>query len=73
MHGNVWEWCEDSHPNKYKGVAISGSVWNGGDEKNNFIKGGAWNHHHSACCSGERYSFTAMRGMSHCVGFRVVS
>jgi formylglycine-generating enzyme required for sulfatase activity len=31
MHGNVWEWCEDTwHPN-YKGAPNDGSNWKGGD------------------------------------------
>jgi formylglycine-generating enzyme required for sulfatase activity len=42
MHGNVWEWCEDTwHPN-YKGAPNDGSNWKGGDLSSRVLRGGSW-------------------------------
>jgi formylglycine-generating enzyme required for sulfatase activity len=42
MHGNVWEWCEDSwHPN-YEGAPEDGSIWPGGDAPFRVLRGGSW-------------------------------
>jgi formylglycine-generating enzyme required for sulfatase activity len=42
VHGNVWEWCEDTwHPN-YKGAPSDGSVWAGGDASWRVMRGGSW-------------------------------
>jgi formylglycine-generating enzyme required for sulfatase activity len=42
MHGNVWEWCEDTwHPN-YQGAPSNGSVWMGGDTSSRILRGGSW-------------------------------
>jgi eukaryotic-like serine/threonine-protein kinase len=77
MHGNVWEWCEDSHPGKDKRQPINGAaqVWDG-EEKNNFLKGGAWNSQNYSCASAERFSFTTSischQGRINNIGFRVV-
>ncbi len=44
MHGNVWEWCEDTwHPN-YQGAPTNGSVWQGGDPSSRVLRGGSWNY-----------------------------
>jgi formylglycine-generating enzyme required for sulfatase activity len=42
MHGNVWEWCEDSWHADYKGAPQDGSVWQGGDVSLRVLRGGAW-------------------------------
>jgi formylglycine-generating enzyme required for sulfatase activity len=42
MHGNVWEWVEDSgHPN-YEGAPADGSAWPGGDVSLRGLRGGSW-------------------------------
>jgi formylglycine-generating enzyme required for sulfatase activity len=43
MHGNVWEWCEDSwHENYSANPPTTGPVWQGGDRTRRIIRGGAW-------------------------------
>jgi formylglycine-generating enzyme required for sulfatase activity len=43
MHGNVWEWCEDSWHRDYSGSPPSdGSVWQGGDQSLRVQRGGSW-------------------------------
>jgi formylglycine-generating enzyme required for sulfatase activity len=43
MHGNVWEWCEDSWHRDYRGnPPTDGSVWPGGDASFRVLRGGSW-------------------------------
>lgn len=40
MHGNVWEWCEDTYYEDYKGAPVDGSVWLSGWGR--VFRGGEW-------------------------------
>ena len=43
MHGNVWEWCQDTYHENYKGAPNDGSIWgNLGDGKEKLLRGGSW-------------------------------
>ncbi len=51
VHGNVWEWCEDTWHDNYKGAPTDGSAWlpkraNRGRQSNQsssrVVRGGAW-------------------------------
>ena len=43
MHGNVWEWVEDSWHDNYDGAPADGSVsLRGGDPNYRVIRGGSW-------------------------------
>jgi formylglycine-generating enzyme required for sulfatase activity len=45
MHGNVWEWVEDSKYPNYRGAPTDGSVRRGGDKLVEFFRarrGGSW-------------------------------
>jgi formylglycine-generating enzyme required for sulfatase activity len=43
MHGNVWEWVEDSWHENYEGAPTDGSAWlRGGDPSYRVIRGGSW-------------------------------
>jgi len=49
MHGNVWEWVEDSWHETYDGAPTDGSAWvsgggdgRGGDPSYRVVRGGAW-------------------------------
>jgi formylglycine-generating enzyme required for sulfatase activity len=71
MHGNVWEWCEDSWHDNYAGdPPLDGSAWRGGDPFRRAIRGGSWK-------DSPRFIRSAMRDWmqldSHTpdVGFRV--
>ncbi|MEA2946041.1 MAG: hypothetical protein QOI40_1371, partial [Alphaproteobacteria bacterium] len=45
MHGNVWEWVEDSWHEDYQGAPTDGSAWlEGGDPKYRVIRGGSWHN-----------------------------
>ena len=70
MHGNVWEWCEDTwHPN-YEGALKDGSEWKGGDASFRVLRGGSWINSPRGLRSAFRFRFSPDgRGIS--VGFRV--
>jgi formylglycine-generating enzyme required for sulfatase activity len=43
MHGNVWEWVEDSWHETYDGAPTDGSAWlSGGDPNFRVVRGGSW-------------------------------
>ena len=43
VHGNVWEWVEDTWHENYDGAPADGSAWlQGGDPNYRMIRGGAW-------------------------------
>ena len=43
MHGNVWEWVEDSWHESYDGAPTDGSAWLlGGDPSYRVVRGGSW-------------------------------
>src|SRR5262249_15578848 len=43
IHGNVWEWVEDSWHENYGGAPTDGSAWLGdGDPNYRVIRGGSW-------------------------------
>ena len=50
VHGNVWEWCEDTWHDNYKGAPSDGSAWlpkRAGRRRSNqsssrVVRGGAW-------------------------------
>jgi len=43
MHGNVWEWVEDSWHETYDGAPTDGSAWlAGGDPSFRIVRGGSW-------------------------------
>jgi formylglycine-generating enzyme required for sulfatase activity len=44
VHGNVWEWVEDSwHPN-YEGAPTDGAAWQEADPTYRVIRGGSWHN-----------------------------
>jgi formylglycine-generating enzyme required for sulfatase activity len=43
MHGNIWEWVEDSWHPSYYGAPTDGSAWlRGGDPSYRVVRGGSW-------------------------------
>jgi formylglycine-generating enzyme required for sulfatase activity/uncharacterized caspase-like protein len=73
MHGNVWEWCQDTWHENYNGAPTDGSAWV--DENTNqsrrIIRGGSWDDIPRLCRSASRdYYFPAYDDDD--IGFRVV-
>jgi formylglycine-generating enzyme required for sulfatase activity/tRNA A-37 threonylcarbamoyl transferase component Bud32 len=72
MHGNVWEWCEDTWHSSYVGAPTDGSAWkHGGDPDTRLLRGGSWADVSKLCRSASRFRMrSGSRGSSF--GLRVV-
>ncbi len=72
MHGNVWEWCQDTWHGDYEGAPADGGVWRGGpDARTRVLRGGSWSSAADFCRSASR-SFSGTPGVrSRQIGFRV--
>jgi len=44
MHGNVWEWVQDTYHSDYDGAPNDGSAWGSGDGADRVQRGGSWNN-----------------------------
>lgn len=43
MHGNLWEWCEDTWHDNYNGAPTDGSAWvDNNDNRSRLLRGGSW-------------------------------
>ena len=70
MHGNVWQWCEDSWHPSYSGAPVDGTAWPGGDESMSVLRGGAWNYGPSGLRSADR-NWLPRSARTSFLGFRV--
>jgi len=71
MHGNVWEWCQDSWHDSYEGAPEDGSarVKDGSDLR--VLRGGSWHNIPTHCRSAYRVNYDAVNRYGN-FGFRVV-
>ncbi|MDJ0615925.1 MAG: SUMF1/EgtB/PvdO family nonheme iron enzyme [Calothrix sp. MO_192.B10] len=82
MHGNVWEWCQDTRHDNYNNAPTDGSAWIGNDDSSRMLRGGSWNSFPGLCRSASRISkYSKVSNNSLCdpkdiknslYGFRVV-
>ena len=72
MHGNVWEWCEDTWHDSYAGAPSDGSAWViNGNQADRVYRGGSFTFYATNTRSALRYYVTP--DFQHfIVGFRVV-
>jgi len=66
MHGNVWEWCEDSYEPRASGSQQASA----GSDMERVLRGGAWNRGAVACRSACRSHGRSEESLSRW-GFRV--
>jgi eukaryotic-like serine/threonine-protein kinase len=71
MHGNVWEWCEDTWNDNYNGAPTDGSAWLAGDDNQKLLRGGSWHDLPGGCRSADRNG-NSRGNRSRNYGFRVV-
>ncbi|BBC22642.1 bifunctional serine/threonine-protein kinase/formylglycine-generating enzyme family protein [Pseudanabaena sp. ABRG5-3] len=71
MHGNVWEWCEDTWHDDYDLLPKDGKAWTqGGDRSCRVVRGGSWRDPAHYCRSAKRYRNVANQG-DRTTGFRL--
>jgi formylglycine-generating enzyme required for sulfatase activity len=73
VHGNVWEWCEDTwHENYHGNPPLDGSPWLGADSDDRLRprRGGSWDNRLRALRSANRSRVPASSGGND-TGFRV--
>jgi len=71
MHGNVWEWCQDTYHADYKGAPTDGSAWINENDHRRILRGGSWFGTPRLCRSALRNRIARDFRYSF-VGFRVV-
>ena len=71
MHGNVWEWCQDTRHQNYKGAPTDNSTW---VDNNNYrvLRGGSWMVNSLVCRSAYRHNNIPDFDLDPDSGFRVV-
>jgi formylglycine-generating enzyme required for sulfatase activity len=74
MHGNAWEWCEDTYHESYEGAPADGTAWTEGGEEwagapLRVFRGGGWPFSAEYCRSAFRDSFDS-KGRYGGLGFR---
>ncbi|TAF52884.1 MAG: hypothetical protein EAZ61_07425 [Oscillatoriales cyanobacterium] len=70
MHGNVWEWCEDSWHDNYNGAPTDGTAWIDNSTQNKLVRGGSWGGNPRNCRSALRYYNTRENRFNY-IGFRL--
>jgi formylglycine-generating enzyme required for sulfatase activity len=71
MHGNVWEWTQDTVHDNYLGAPVDGSAWDkGGDDARRILRGGAWLYQPRYLRAALRNGYSALLA-NDVVGFRV--
>ena len=78
MHGNVWEWCQDSWHENYQGAPTDGSAWiaDKSIDQDRVMRGGAWDDLPRYCRSGARNNDSPEfrnDGWRNSRGFRVIA
>ncbi|MBD2440978.1 caspase, EACC1-associated type [Nostoc sp. FACHB-110] len=71
MHGNVWEWCQDTWHDSYKGAPNDGSAWINNEDQRRCLRGGSWFNKPKDCRSAFRFSYSPDNRYNR-IGFRVV-
>ncbi|MBN1515385.1 SUMF1/EgtB/PvdO family nonheme iron enzyme [Candidatus Sumerlaeota bacterium] len=70
MHGNVFEWCQDTFQPNYDEAPADGSAWEVADAETRVLRGGAWASTPMQCRSVVRIDYPADSRLPS-VGFRV--
>ncbi|BAY79863.1 hypothetical protein NIES25_63510 (plasmid) [Nostoc linckia NIES-25] len=71
MHGNVWEWCQDTWHDSYEGAPSDGSAWIDNNNSTRILRGGSWISNPIRCRSAYR-GYDDRNVHYKYIGFRVV-
>jgi formylglycine-generating enzyme required for sulfatase activity len=69
MHGNVWEWVEDTWHGNYNGAPTDGSAWLEGGDSRRVARGGSWLDHPELLRSTARLRDSSVNRYNY-LGFR---
>jgi formylglycine-generating enzyme required for sulfatase activity len=70
MHGNVYEWNEDSWHENYNGVPTDGTAWIDNSTEYKLLRGASWLSNPKYCRSADRLNYG--RGLQFgSIGFRL--
>jgi len=73
MHGNLWEWCQDTYHDSYEGAPKDGSAWGGiYDDDSHLLRGGSWGDNPGYFRSAARFFSIYPDLVYPNIGFRVV-
>ncbi len=72
MHGNLWEWCQDTWHSNYNGAPTDGTSWNDNDNYYyRVLRGGSWPFNPAYCrCANRNWHYPD--GSCSLIGLRVV-
>jgi formylglycine-generating enzyme required for sulfatase activity len=70
MHGNIWEWCQDTWHENYNRAPADGRPWMSANNKR-LLRGGSWSNDPEICRSAGRFWFARDVRLND-GGFRVV-
>ncbi|ELR97709.1 SUMF1/EgtB/PvdO family nonheme iron enzyme [Gloeocapsa sp. PCC 73106] len=70
MHGNVWEWCQDSWHENYENVPDDGRAWVDQESIRFVLRGGSWRSNPVRCRSSYR-SHNNRDNRNDSIGFRL--
>ncbi len=69
MHGNVWEWCQDTWHKNYDGAPTDASIWNDNDNRLKILRGGSWIYSPNNCRSAFRNGLDRAAGRVNILKF----
>ncbi len=72
MHGNVFEWCQDTWHDSYEGAPSDGSAWIDNDNQSRILRGGSWIDNPRYCRSAFRPDSRLIDNRNYYIGFRIV-
>ncbi|EGV16133.1 SUMF1/EgtB/PvdO family nonheme iron enzyme [Thiocapsa marina] len=70
VHGNVWEWVQDTYHRSYAGAPADGRAWETSGESNRVVRGGCWGGDPRSLRAAFRLRYRP-EDRSHYFGFRL--
>jgi formylglycine-generating enzyme required for sulfatase activity len=73
VHGNVWEWCQDSWHGNYQGAPVDGSAWQEAESgAYRVLRGGSWDCYPSSSRAADRDAAQIGKCYKY-IGFRLTT
>lgn len=72
MHGNVWEWVQDTYHSNYNGAPNNGEAWETSGDLRRLMRGGSWSNIPKLLRSSARTPSNIPGSSGNAIGFRVV-